>query len=75
MVKERDGVKSVSRETTFSEDTMNEQVIAATIDALARDVCRNLADESLRCRTVTIKVRYQGFCHKDKSPDAPALYG
>jgi DNA polymerase IV (archaeal DinB-like DNA polymerase) len=67
MVKERDGVKSVSRETTFSEDTLDEQVIAATIDELARDVCRNLADESLRCRTVTVKVRYQGFVTKTKA--------
>jgi DNA polymerase IV (DinB-like DNA polymerase) len=67
VVEEREGVKSVSRETTFSEDTQDEQVIAATIDALARDVCRNLADDSLRCRTVTIKVRYQGFVTKTKA--------
>lgn len=67
MVEGQDGVKSVSRETTFPEDTKNEQVIAATIDALARDVCRNLADESLRCRTVTVKVRYTGFVTHTKA--------
>ncbi|MDO9326519.1 MAG: DNA polymerase IV [Methanoregula sp.] len=66
-VKEREGVKSVSRETTFSEDTHDEQVIAATIDALALEVCRNLADESLRCRTITIKVRYTGFITRTKA--------
>jgi DNA polymerase IV (DinB-like DNA polymerase) len=66
-VEERDCVKSVSREMTFPEDTKDEQVIAATIDALAREVCRNLADESLRCRTVTIKVRYSGFVTKTKA--------
>ena len=66
-VEERDGVKSVSRETTFSEDTIDEQVIVATIDALAEDVCRNLTDESLRCRTVTVKVRYTGFDTKTKT--------
>lgn len=66
-VEERGGVKSVSRETTFPEDTKDEQVIAATIDALAREACRNLADESLRCRTVTIKVRYNGFITKTKT--------
>ncbi len=71
VVKERDGVKSVSRETTFSEDTEDEQVIVATIDALARDVCRNLADESLRCRTVTVKVRYTGFITKTKARTLP----
>lgn len=67
IVDERDGVKSVSRETTFPEDTKNEQVIVATIDTLAREACRNLADESLRCRTVTIKVRYNGFITKTKA--------
>jgi DNA polymerase IV (DinB-like DNA polymerase) len=71
IVKERDGVKSVSRETTFSLDTNDEQVLAATIDTLARDVCRNLADETLRCRTVTVKVRYQGFVTKTKARTLP----
>ncbi|MDP3396764.1 MAG: DNA polymerase IV [Methanoregula sp.] len=66
IVKERDRVKSVSRETTFLNDTTDEQVIAATMDALVQEVCRNLSDESLRCRTVTIKVRYHGFVTKTK---------
>ncbi len=67
IVKEQDCVKSVSRETTFPEDTNNEQLIAATMDALVREVCRNLLDESLKCRTVTIKVRYKGFFTKTKA--------
>jgi DNA polymerase IV (DinB-like DNA polymerase) len=71
IVKEQNPVKSVSRETTFSEDTNNDQVIAATIDALVQDVCRNLADESLRCRTVTIKVRYTGFVTRTKARTLP----
>ncbi len=66
-VVERDCVKSVSRETTFPEDTPDEQVITATVDALAQDVCRNLADESLRCKTITLKVRYVGFITRTKS--------
>jgi DNA polymerase IV (DinB-like DNA polymerase) len=70
-VEERDGVKSVSRETTFSEDTSDEQVIVATIDALSQDVCRSLADESLRCRTVTIKVRYTGFVTRTRARTLP----
>lgn len=71
IVTEQDGVKSVSREMTFLKDTNDEQVIAATIDALARDVCRNLLDESLRCRTVTIKVRYQEFVTTTKARTLP----
>ncbi|PKL69757.1 MAG: DNA polymerase IV [Methanomicrobiales archaeon HGW-Methanomicrobiales-1] len=70
-VEERDGVKSVSRETTFSEDTSDEQVIVATIDALSQDVSRSLIDESLRCRTVTIKVRYTGFVTRTKARTLP----
>jgi len=70
-VKERDGVKSVSRETTFSNDTDDEQLIAATMGALAEEVCRNLSDESLHCRTVTVKVRYQGFITRTKARTLP----
>jgi len=70
-VKERYGVKSVSRETTFTSDTDDKQLIAATIDTLAAEVCRNLSDESLLCRTVTVKVRYQGFVTKTKARTFP----
>ncbi len=71
IVKERDSVKSVSRETTFPKDTNDELVIAGTMEALVLEVCRNLSDESLRCRTVTIKVRYHGFVTKTKGRTLP----
>jgi len=74
-VKERECVKSVSRETTFTHDTDDEQLIAATIDALAEEVCRILSDESLHCRTITVKVRYQGFVTKTKSRTLPHYTG
>jgi DNA polymerase IV (DinB-like DNA polymerase) len=70
-VKERDCVKSVSRETTFANDTSDMQLISATIDALAEEVCRNLPDETLHCKTVTVKVRYQGFITKTKARTLP----
>ena len=74
-VKEREGVKSVSRETTFEEDTDDEQLITATMDALADEVCRNLSDESLHCRTVTVKVRFQGFITRTKALTLPHYTG
>jgi DNA polymerase IV (DinB-like DNA polymerase) len=74
-VEEREGVKSVSRETTFTDDTDDEHQIAAMMDALAEDVCRNLSDESLHCRTVTVKVRYQGFVTKTKARTLPHYTG
>lgn len=74
-VKERESVKSVSRETTFEEDTDDEQLITATMDALSEEVCRNLSDESLHCRTVTVKVRYQGFVTRTKALTLPHYTG
>jgi DNA polymerase IV (DinB-like DNA polymerase) len=60
-VTECEGAKSVSRETTFDADTGNTQVMAVTMDALAEDVHRALVEGDLRCKTITVKVRYQGF--------------
>jgi DNA polymerase IV (DinB-like DNA polymerase) len=74
-VKERDCVQSVSRETTFANDTSDMQLISATINALAEEVCRNLSDETLHCRTVTVKVRYQGFITKTKARTLPHYTG
>ena len=70
-VEEREGVKSVSRETTFPDDTDDVQLIAATMDTLAEEVTRNLSDEFLHCRTVTVKVRYQGFVTRTKARTFP----
>jgi len=60
-VESREGCKSISRETTFDEDTADPDILSATIADLADDVCETLATENLRCRTVTVKVRYRGF--------------
>jgi DNA polymerase IV (DinB-like DNA polymerase) len=64
---ENAGARSLSRETTFECDTDNPMVISDTFSNLADAVCRNLSDEHLRCRTVTIKVRYQGFITRTKA--------
>jgi DNA polymerase IV (DinB-like DNA polymerase) len=66
-VEERNGVNSVSRETTFGTDTSDPQVIFMTMATLAGEVHRSLAAENLRFRTLTIKVRYQGFITKTKA--------
>jgi DNA polymerase IV (DinB-like DNA polymerase) len=66
-VEERDGIKSVSRETTFAVDTRDPQVIFMTMATLAGEVHRSLAAENLRFKTLTIKVRYQGFITKTKA--------
>jgi DNA polymerase IV (DinB-like DNA polymerase) len=60
-------MKSLSRETTFEADTEDPDTIASTIDALAQSVCDDLAGEHLRFRTITLKIRYQGFVTRSKS--------
>lgn len=79
-VRERDGIKSVSRETTFESDTDNPHLISTTLETLVMDVHRNLIDEGLRYKTLTVKIRYQGFITKTKAHtfshytnDAPAM--
>jgi DNA polymerase IV (DinB-like DNA polymerase) len=66
-VQERGGPRSVSRETTFAEDTDDTEILAATMEELVRDVHRNLIEEGLRFRTVTVKIRYTGFFTKTKA--------
>jgi len=64
-------VKSLSRETTFETDTDDPEIIASTINALTKSVCENLTEECLRCRTITLKIRYQGFVTRSKSRSLP----
>ena len=60
-VESREGCKSISRETTFDVDTADPDTLSATVADLADDVCETLVTDGLRCRTVTVKVRYRGF--------------
>ena len=53
--------KSESRETTFSADVTDRAVLLETVDRLARSVCRGLAAEDRRGRTVTLKIRLRPF--------------
>ncbi|MDV2481342.1 DNA polymerase IV [Methanoculleus sp. Wushi-C6] len=60
-VRDRGGCRSVSRETTFDADTADPSTLSGTLLDLAGDVAGTLAADGLRCRTVTVKVRYRGF--------------
>lgn len=61
------GVRSISRETTFESDTDDPDLLVASLDTLTTSVHRNLSEGSLRCRTVTVKIRYYGFITRTKS--------
>jgi DNA polymerase IV (DinB-like DNA polymerase) len=60
-------IKSISREVTFEEDTADQGVIGRALEDMLEDLCRNLCSEHLRCRTITIKIRYQGFVTRTKA--------
>jgi DNA polymerase IV (DinB-like DNA polymerase) len=59
--------RSISREHTFSEDTRDPLVLTHTIERMADVLHSALCEEGLRFRTVTVKVRYEGFITRTKS--------
>jgi DNA polymerase IV (archaeal DinB-like DNA polymerase) len=72
-VVERVGVKSVSHETTFEEDTADENVIMQALIALCVDVQKETVDQHLLFKTVTLKIRYENFETHTKSKTLPFL--
>ncbi len=72
-VEEREGVKSVSHETTFEEDTADPAAILQALDALCENVAKETTDQKLLFKTVTVKIRYQGFETHTKSKTLPRL--
>lgn len=53
--------KSISRETTFEQDTRDLTLIKASLSYLAQRVGRSLREEGKQARTITIKLRYSDF--------------
>jgi DNA polymerase IV (DinB-like DNA polymerase) len=72
-VEERVGVKSVSHETTFKEDTADSTTIFQALDGLCEDVLKETVDQHLLFKTVTVKIRYQGFETHTRSKTLPFL--
>ena len=64
---EEECCKSVSRETTFEEDTDNAEILNRTMEELAEDVHRSLLDEGFLFKTLTIKVRFKGFITRTRA--------
>lgn len=60
-VQEHWEVKSMSRDTTFEEDTSDVDLILETLDSLAEDVHKQLVESKFACKTVTVKIRYEDF--------------
>jgi DNA polymerase IV (archaeal DinB-like DNA polymerase) len=66
-VEEHPDTRSISREITFDTDTDNAGQISMTLDTLAEDVYSGLVEENLSFRTLTIKVRYQGYITRTRA--------
>src|SRR6058998_3910423 len=60
-VEERGLRKSISVEQTFERDIQNKQVVFEALESLVKEVHERLLAERLLFRTVSIKVRFEGF--------------
>ena len=60
-VEARTEVKSISHETTFEEDTDDAEAVLKALDALAAEVSKEVIEQKLFFKTVTVKVRYENF--------------
>ena len=57
-VEEREGVKSISHETTFEEDTADFTMVSQALEELCADVQKETENQNLLFKTVTLKIRY-----------------
>ena len=53
--------KSISKETTFDCDVVNEEIIYSTLFELTGKVCHSLRENNWQASTITIKLRYFDF--------------
>jgi DNA polymerase IV (DinB-like DNA polymerase) len=60
-VEETEGVKSISREKTYQEDTADAQLLLQTMRSLTEQVQKDTEEQHLGFKTVTIKIRYENF--------------
>ena len=60
-VEERGLRKSISVEQTFERDIQNKHVVLEALESLVKEVHERLQTERLLFRTVSIKVRFEGF--------------
>ena len=59
--------KSISRETTFEEDTCDRELVEGMLSYLLARTARELRALSMRARTVSVKLRYADFTTLAKS--------
>jgi DNA polymerase IV (DinB-like DNA polymerase) len=60
-VQEGGKIKSISRETTFEEDTSSFEFIHKALERLSEEVHRDVLKQNLLFKTVSVRVRYENF--------------
>ena len=70
-VREREGVKSISRHETFEEDTGDHVKITGSLELLAESVHDSLMKHSFLFKTVTLIVRFEDFSTYTRSKTIP----
>ena len=60
-VEERSEVKSIGRDVTFLEDTDDFGFVLNALNGLSEEVNRDVLDQRLFFKTVTVRVRYENF--------------
>ncbi|MEM3697805.1 MAG: DNA polymerase IV [Candidatus Bathyarchaeia archaeon] len=72
-VEERGEIKSISRETTFEEDTSDFDFVLKALDGLSEEVHKDVLRQNLYFKTVTVKVRYENFETHTHSKTLPLI--
>jgi DNA polymerase IV (DinB-like DNA polymerase) len=60
-VEEKSKIKSISRDTTFEEDISDFNIVLKTLEKLSEEIHKELLEQQLYFRTVTVRVRYEDF--------------
>ncbi len=63
--------RQISRETTFEEDTTDQQVVIACLQYLTERIAGKLRQQEVLCRRVGVKIRYSDFTQHNVSQALP----
>jgi len=72
-VEERSQIKSISRETTFEEDTSELELATNVLNDLAAELAKDVQNRGYHFRTITIRIRYEDFETHTHSKTLPAV--
>jgi DNA polymerase IV (DinB-like DNA polymerase) len=70
-IEPRTGFRSVSREVTFDQDTSDTALLKFTLDSLAQELSSCCTGEHIIFRTISVKLRYEGFFTRTRARTFP----